>query len=108
MSRRRRTSPARTARPAPGRRFPWRVPAGLSTVVVVIALTWWLWPARVRAAGPVILISIDTLRADHLPAYGYKRVRTAAIDALAGDGMVFENAYSHSPQTLPSHVSILS
>ncbi|HYM24982.1 MAG TPA: sulfatase-like hydrolase/transferase [Vicinamibacterales bacterium] len=60
------------------------------------------------ADGPIVLISIDTLRADHLPAYGYDKVRTPAIDALAADGIVFERAYSHAPQTLPSHASILS
>ncbi len=59
-------------------------------------------------SGPIVLISIDTLRADHLPAYGYKGVSTPAIDALAADGVVFEHAYAHAPQTLPSHVSILS
>src|SRR5579872_4060661 len=59
-------------------------------------------------AGPIVLISIDTLRADHLPAYGYTRVRTPNIDALAAEGTVFEQAWSHSPQTLPSHTSILS
>lgn len=58
--------------------------------------------------GPIILISIDTLRADHLPVYGYRHVQTPAIDALAADGLVFERAYAHAPQTLPSHVSILS
>src|SRR5919109_1799278 len=58
--------------------------------------------------GPIVLISIDTLRADHLPAYGYTKVRTPAIDALAADGVVFERAYSHAPQTLPAHASLLS
>ena len=57
---------------------------------------------------PIILISIDTLRADHLPAYGYRNVTTPAIDALARDGVVFERAYSHSVQTLPAHVALLS
>lgn len=57
---------------------------------------------------PVILISIDTLRADHLPAYGYKHGATPAIDALRKDGILFENAYSHVPLTLPSHVSLLT
>src|ERR1051325_3883952 len=61
-----------------------------------------------RSDGPVILISIDTLRADHLPAYGYQKVRTPAIDALAAEGVLFENAWSHAPQTLPAHTSILS
>ena len=63
---------------------------------------------RGRRRFPIILISIDTLRADHLPIYGATSVRTPAIDALAADGIVFDNAYAHSPQTLPSHVSILS
>lgn len=64
--------------------------------------------ATPRGAGPVILISIDTLRADHLPVYGATSVETPAIDALANDSIVFENAYSHVPLTLPSHVTILT
>ena len=55
--------------------------------------------------GPIILISIDSLRADHLPAYGYRQVATPAIDALARDGVVFERAYAHVPQTLPTRRS---
>lgn len=60
------------------------------------------------ARPPVILISIDTLRSDHLPAYGYRGVQTPAIDAFARDAIVFEHAYSHSPLTLPSHATILT
>jgi len=59
-------------------------------------------------AGPVILISIDTLRADHLPIYGAKGVETPSIDALAKDSIVFENAYAHVPLTFPSHVTMLT
>ena len=58
--------------------------------------------------APIILISIDTLRADHLPAYGYARIPTPAIDALARDGVVFENCYTHVPLTLPAHTSLLT
>ena len=58
--------------------------------------------------GPIILISIDTLRSDRLPAYGYGKVATPAIDGLAKDAILFERAYSHYPLTLPSHVSILT
>ena len=67
-------------------------------------------PAEVKApAGtPIILISIDTLRADHLPAYGYTGVETPAIDALRRDGILFRRAYSHTPLTLPSHASMLT
>ncbi len=57
---------------------------------------------------PIVLISIDTLRSDHLPAYGYGGVATPAIDALARDGILYERAYSHIPLTLPSHLSILT
>jgi len=57
---------------------------------------------------PVILISIDTLRSDHLPIYGYKGVATPNIDALRADSILYERAYSHIPLTLPSHVSILT
>jgi arylsulfatase A-like enzyme/Tfp pilus assembly protein PilF len=57
---------------------------------------------------PVILISIDTLRADHLPAYGYSQVSTPNIDRLRADSILFDNAYSHSPLTLPSHLSVLT
>ena len=60
------------------------------------------------ANAPVILISIDTLRADHLSIYGAKLVDTPAIDRLAHDGIVYDNAYSHVPLTLPSHVSIMT
>lgn len=60
------------------------------------------------AGAPVILISIDTLRSDHLPVHGYRGVATPAIDALAGEALVFENAYAHCPMTLPSHVSMLT
>jgi arylsulfatase A-like enzyme/Tfp pilus assembly protein PilF len=61
------------------------------------------WPG-----APIVLISIDTLRSDHLPAYGYKGVETPAIDALRRDAVLFERAYSHYPLTLPSHTSLLS
>ena len=57
---------------------------------------------------PVVLISIDTLRADHLPAYGYDKVATPAIDALRRDSLLYSEAYSHVPLTLPSHVSLLT
>jgi len=60
------------------------------------------------ARNPVVVISVDTLRADHLPAYGYREVETPSIDALARDSIVFENAYSNVPLTLPSHAAILT
>jgi arylsulfatase A-like enzyme/Tfp pilus assembly protein PilF len=69
---------------------------------------WRYARASAPVSGPIIVISIDTLRADHLPAYGYAKVKTPAIDALAADGVLFERAYSHAPQTLPAHAALLS
>jgi arylsulfatase A-like enzyme len=56
----------------------------------------------------VILISIDTLRADHLGCYGYPRPTTPYIDELALDSVVFDQAIAHAPSTLHSHASMLS
>lgn len=57
---------------------------------------------------PVVLISIDTLRSDRLPAYGYREIATPAIDSLARDGIVVERAYTPSPLTLPAHTTLLT
>jgi len=69
---------------------------------------WRYARASAPVPGPVILISIDTLRADHLPAYGYRGVQTPAIDMLARDGVVFERAYTHSTQTRPAHAALMT
>lgn len=71
-------------------------------------------PERTTGTGagsprpPVILISIDTLRSDRLPAYGYEGVETPAIDRLAADGVLFERAFTHVNVTLPSHASLFT
>jgi choline-sulfatase len=57
---------------------------------------------------PVILISIDTLRSDHLPAYGYRTGSTPNLDALRRDAILHERVYSHCPLTLPSHTSMFT
>ncbi len=63
---------------------------------------------EVPKGTPVVLISIDTLRADHLPAYGYKEVETPALDGLREDGILFERAYATTPLTLPSHSTLFT
>lgn len=55
----------------------------------------------------IIMIVVDTLRADHLPLYGYARDTAPNISALASSSVVFENAYSAAPWTLPSYASML-
>ncbi len=57
---------------------------------------------------PVILISIDTLRADHLSAYGYRKIRTPNLDAFAQGGTLFADIAAQTPLTLPSHTSLFT
>ena len=64
-------------------------------------------PAAVQARN-LILITIDTLRADRVGAYGYARARTPHIDALAARGVRFEQAFATAPITLPSHASLMT
>ncbi|HEX7136474.1 MAG TPA: sulfatase-like hydrolase/transferase, partial [Vicinamibacterales bacterium] len=82
---------------------PFRYTFILVVVAIAIGLAaaggWKYARASAPVSGPIVIISIDTLRADHLPAYGYKKMKTPAIDALAADGVLFERAYSHVPQT---------
>ncbi|MGC1788606.1 MAG: sulfatase-like hydrolase/transferase [Terriglobales bacterium] len=66
----------------------------------------------IRQSAPnrpsVILITIDTVRADHVGCYGAQMVKTPTLDALAHDGVVFERAISQVPLTWPSHAVILT
>jgi arylsulfatase A-like enzyme len=66
--------------------------------------------ARDHPAGlpDVLLISIDTLRADRLGCYGYERAETPFIDGLADEGVLFETTYTTAPITLPAHASMLT
>jgi choline-sulfatase len=61
-----------------------------------------------RAPRNVVLVTIDTLRADHLGAYGYSRGRTPHLDELAREGVFLENVTSQVPVTLPSHASLMT
>ena len=65
-------------------------------------------PPRVEPPLSVLLITIDTLRADRVGAYGDAKARTPALDALARQGVVFERAYTPAPITLPAHVSLMT
>jgi arylsulfatase A-like enzyme/Tfp pilus assembly protein PilF len=56
----------------------------------------------------ILLITLDTTRADHLGCYGYPRAKTPSLDGLAREGIRFARAYCPAPVTLPSHISILS
>src|SRR5438309_7907038 len=64
---------------------------------------------RTKASPPnVVLITIDTLRADHVHCYGYEKIQTPALDALAADGVRFTQAFTPSPITNTSHTTILT
>ncbi len=56
----------------------------------------------------ILLVTLDTTRADHLGCYGYDKAETPALDALAAAGVRFERAYSQAPLTLASHASLLT
>ncbi len=74
-------------------------------------VAWWLWrPAlgSTRAPAPdVVLITVDTLRADRLGCYGSAN-RTPNIDRLAAEGMLFEHAASPIPETRPAHFTVFT
>ena len=63
---------------------------------------------RAVHAPNVILITIDTVRADHIGCYGATEIKTPTLDGLAHDGIVFERAISQVPLTWPSHAAILT
>jgi arylsulfatase A-like enzyme/predicted Zn-dependent protease len=88
----------------------------IAGAIAVVAIVWWFGVRNGRPTAReavstrhnVLLISIDTLRADRLPAYGYERVDTPSITRLAREGVVFEWAFAPVPLTLPSHVSLMT
>lgn len=89
----------------------WRIPCALLATLLLSACTQ--QSAKPRAAAAlkplnVVIITIDTLRADHLRCYGYSKIETPAIDALAQQGVLFENAVAQAPLTPPSHASIFT
>jgi arylsulfatase A-like enzyme/Flp pilus assembly protein TadD len=85
------------------------IPRCWSTILLGLLLVSSGW-AQSRKPRPlnVVIITIDTLRADHLGCYGYKQIRTPNIDALARDSARFERAFTPVPITLPSHTVIFT
>ena len=77
-------------------------------VAAAAAVGWWYARESPAHQGPIVVISVDGLPAAALPAYGAQRTDTPAIDMLAADAVVFDRAYAHSPQMLPSQASVLT
>jgi len=112
-------NPKKTRRAAPERR-PYRTPrpflalAVLAAVLGLLAYLLVVRPAKDRpgpalaASANVLLITLDTTRADRLGCYGYAPARTPHLDGLAAEGVRFARVYCPAPLTLPSHDSIMT
>ena len=81
--------------------------AAVLTAALLVALTLFGCGAR-RERWNVLIVTFDTTRADHIGCYGYPSARTPTIDALAADGVRFEQAYTPVPITAPSHSTIFT
>ena len=79
----------------------------LVAIAAVAVAAWFVWlrPAR---APDVVLVVIDTLRADRVGCYGRTTAATPVLDGLATRGVRFSNAVAHVPLTLPSHATIFT
>ena len=95
------------------------VTAAVITASVILMTAAWLYLfsssgsldfARLRGDEQfnVIVVTLDTTRADRLGAYGFDGVQTPVIDSLAREGILFQRAYAVTPLTLPSHTSLFS
>jgi arylsulfatase A-like enzyme/Flp pilus assembly protein TadD len=78
--------------------------AGCLTTILSVAAS----SQKKESPPDVFLVTIDTLRADHIRCYGYERIQTPALDRLAQDGIRFAQAFTPSPITNTSHTSILT
>ena len=87
-------------------------PGFFPLVVLVPLLCACTGPETVAPGGPaipsIVLISIDTLRSDRLPSYGYTDGSTPQLDAFADRATLFERAYTSCPLTLPAHATLLT
>jgi arylsulfatase A-like enzyme len=84
----------------------WRLP--LIVVLVAVGLVGTLFYFRSPPPVNLLLITLDTTRADRLGCYGYTQALTPELDALAKNGVLFERAYAPAPMTSPSHTSIMT
>jgi arylsulfatase A-like enzyme/Flp pilus assembly protein TadD len=80
----------------------------VATILAACLLSAAQRTAAAKSSPDVYLITIDTLRPDHIACYGDKQIETPALDALAADGVRFTQAFTHSPITNTSHTTILT
>ncbi len=91
---------------------------GVAVLTALFTIQGGLWlreqaaVVSLRVAPPnspnILVIVVDTLRADHLASYGYSRITSPVIDRLAQEGVLFKNAFATSSWTQPSHASLLT
>jgi arylsulfatase A-like enzyme/predicted Zn-dependent protease len=79
-----------------------------ASLLLVLAAISGCGGVRPRAGQDLLIVTVDTLRADRLGAYGYSRARTPNIDRLASEGVLFEDVVTQVPVTLPSHASLFT
>jgi len=75
---------------------------------MVITAFWWAATAPGVPRFNVVIITLDTTRADRLSPYGFMDVPMPALDRLAREGVVFDRATSVAPLTLPAHTSLFT
>ena len=87
----------------------WRSLVAAGIIIIAVG-AWLLWQfmSPAQEIRNILLISIDTCRADHLSCYGYKSKTTPNIDAVVAEGILFENTITPVPITLPAHSSMLT
>ena len=95
-------------RQARGRRAPGRAGGRLAVTLALALAASGCARSDLPRARNVVLISLDTLRADHLGVYGHHRDTSPHIDALASESFVFERALASSPNTTPSQMSMMT
>ena len=91
-----------------GAAFPRVLVAALGVAIVFQSACTRTQPAASAANFNLLLITLDTVRADHIGAYGYGKIETPNLDRLASEGVRFAEASSPVPLTLPAHATILS
>jgi arylsulfatase A-like enzyme/Flp pilus assembly protein TadD len=80
----------------------------LALAAIVLVVSWVLFYPGADSKPSLLLITLDTTRADRLGSYGYREALTPALDRLASEGVSFEQAFASVPITLPSHATLMT